>query len=323
MSRHTGTWHTAHYITLLAAVEAGRRCLILDGQFSLWSSLPSVSLSRQACSTNCPQCCCGPYRIMKTGQLLELHTTSIDHTSPHHVETWPLWPPIRHNCVNPMRTLTRNFNPITSDTAVHMLIWFVLFKGFTSSQKVSVYKTFLFPGLGLAWLGLLITPKILTPVQTIVTNCCCNKPEIEPRFRQHLGQNHLRQFECVARGAPKRIHQALLQRWSYIYRNMKGQFVAALLATRESRCCNQILRCMIVVALGDDKRLYWQKAWTWKSNVEPLTLTISFSSVLITSSSCSWWIMRSVPFVATLVDNCTKTTVTPTVQVCDAFKCRD
>lgn len=103
-------------------------------------------------------------------------------------------------------------------------------------------------------------PKILTTDQIIVTNCYRNKPEIEPRFRQHLGQNHLRHFECVARGAPKRIHHALLQRNSYIYRHMKGQFVAALLSTRESRFCNQILRCMKVVALSNDKRLYWQKA---------------------------------------------------------------
>lgn len=222
-----------------------------------------------------------------------------------------------------------NFNQITSNTAVHMHVGCVLFQGFTRNKQPKIVwcvlnmvsTVFSRAGASLTWSA--NNPKILTTDQIIVTNCYRNKPEIEPRFRQQLGQNDLRHFECVARGAPKRIHHALPQRNSYIYRHMKGQFVAALLSTRESRFCNQILRCMKVVALSDDKRLYWQKAWTWKSNAKNLILTISFSSVLITSSSCSWCIMRSVPFVSTLVDNCTKITGTPTLQVCDAFKCRD
>lgn len=89
MSWHTLKWHTAHYITLLAAGEAECRHPRLCGQFSYtelscpcWSHLPSLSLSRQACSMVCPQCCYGPYRIMMLGQLHVLHTTLRKHQFP-------------------------------------------------------------------------------------------------------------------------------------------------------------------------------------------------------------------------------------------------
>lgn len=149
MSWHTLKWHTAHYITLLVAGEVGCRRLSLDGQLSHWSYLPSVSLSTQACSTDCPQCSYGPYRITTIGQLRELHTTFTQNYTnqfPHHVETWTehflvikpsFWyfhsvclrsamtalTSIKTDTIS-LITIMRNFNQITSDTAVHMLIWF-------------------------------------------------------------------------------------------------------------------------------------------------------------------------------------------------------
>ena len=170
--------------------------------------------------------------------------------------------------------------------------------------------------MGLAWQGRLITQRFQNQTRSLWQIVTATDRKLS--HRQHLRQKHLTYFEFVATGTESAM---LFLKDSYIYLNIKGQFVSPLLSTRESVFCNKILRCMKVFGFQ-----WWQTARLAESvNLKVKCETfhpdhqifLSFNHVIAMESVDNGICTVCVHIVGQLHKN------HPTLKMCDAFKCGD